>query len=87
MRRRIGELLAGEIFHFFADNRYATLIGGVEFEDAGSNHFRAVELFGESENGGCLAGTWRAVKEHMRELILIRLSILVIEELTGQMYI
>lgn len=57
-----------KVFDFFANDGDAALVGGVEFEDAGFEHFGAVELFGEGEDGGGLAGSRRPVEEHVGEL-------------------
>lgn len=66
---RVRELHACEVFYFFAYDGYAALVRGVEFEDAGFDEFGAVELFGESEDGGGFACARGAVEEHVRELV------------------
>ena len=60
--------MAGEILDLFAYDGDAALVGGVEFEDAGGEHGGAVELFGKGENGGCFAGAWGTIEEHVGKL-------------------
>lgn len=59
----------GEIFDLFADYRDTTLVGGVELENSGLDHFGAVKLFGEGQNCGCLAGSRGPIEKHMWQLL------------------
>lgn len=64
----MGELSTSEVLDFFTDDADATLVGGVEFQDAGAVQRGAEEGFGEREDCGGFACSWRPVEEHVGEL-------------------
>lgn len=63
------KLRACKVLDLLADNVNASLVGGVELEDAGAVQRGAKEGFGEGEDCGCFAGAGGSVEEHVWELI------------------
>jgi hypothetical protein len=61
-------LLAGEVLDFLTHNGDTSLVGGIEFENTRFHEFGTVELFRKCKDGGCFAGSWGPVEEHMREV-------------------
>jgi hypothetical protein len=66
MVRRHGGLC--KVLDLLPHHRDASLVGGVEFEDAGTVELGTKQLLAERENGGRFSRSWRSVKEHVREL-------------------
>lgn len=62
------ELGASEVLDFITDNSDASLVGGVQFEDAGAVEGGAEERFGEGKDCGCFSCSWWSVEEHVWEL-------------------
>jgi hypothetical protein len=57
---------AGEGLDLLAYNIDTTIIRGVEFKDHLTHVLVSIDATSESEDGGGLSGTWRAVEEEMR---------------------
>lgn len=62
-------LRAGERLDLLAHDVDTTVVGGVELEHHLAHVGGAVDAACESEDGGCLAGTGRAVEEEMGEFV------------------